>query len=217
MKKIIVFILLTIVLVGGAFAETRMVTVKQFMRYSKGQYAELLSPQISKAKAIKSNKGKVFLKYDFFIENSSSLYDVVAYIYVPAGVPIYPTSIEGAKPIEQVLAELEEDTSDWTIVQECLVTNVYRTTSEDSDFIECMLHGKKGTKATVEFLLDVSDWMNDTMPVLIKFYPQTRRGAFMGTLRNMLVLPLIKDIVTGEFSSKSYDDSERLFTLLITE
>lgn len=48
------------------FAETHMVIVKQSMMYTAGPYAELSSPQISKAIAIKSGNGKFFLKYDFF-------------------------------------------------------------------------------------------------------------------------------------------------------
>ena len=58
MKKVIVFTLFVIVSVGLMFAETRKVTVEQSIRYSDGTFAPLLTPQISKAKAMKTNKGE---------------------------------------------------------------------------------------------------------------------------------------------------------------
>lgn len=218
MKKIIAFTLLAIVLVGGVFAETRMVTVEQSIRYSDGTFAPLLTPQISKAKAMKTNKGKVLLKYDFSVEKSSSRNNIAIFLYLPMAVPFYPTAIEGATPLEKAAEKEGYDISGWTIVQECLITNVYRTEAEyPMDFIEFDLQGKKGTKATVEFLLDVSNWPYEELPIRIKFFPTTRSRGVMGFLRDCLIVPAIIDVVSGEFKDNPYEDSNRTFILLLTE
>lgn len=218
MKKMIIFALLAIVSVGGAFAETRKITVEQSIRYSDGTFAPLLTPQISKAKAIKSNKGKVVLRYDFSVEQSSSRNDIATFIYLPMEVPFYPTAIEGATPLEKAAEKVGYDISGWTIVQECLITNVYRTEADyPMDFIEFDLQGKKGTKATVEFLLDVSNWPYEELPIRIKFFPNSRSRGLMGFLRDSLIIPLISDAFSGEFKDNPYEDSNRTFTLLLTK
>ena len=218
MKRSVIFSIFIIASVYFVFAETPAITVRQSIRYADGSYVELLTPQISKAKALKTDKGKVLLRYDFSVEKSSSRNNIGVAIYVPLDVPIYPAAIDNAKSVEEVAEELGFSISDWEIVRKSPITYVYRTDRrEPQDYIAFYIVGKKGTKATVEFQLDVSNWTNEELPIDVRFFSSYRERGLGGFLRDVLILPVIKDWFSGEFNGEAYEASNRKFTLLITK
>ena len=102
------------------------------------------------------------------------------------------------------------------------ITNVYTTDTPDNssfprNFISFLFSGKKGTKATVEFQLDVSKWDGTNILVGVFFYPIVRSRGVMGFLRDCLVVPLVKDAFSGEFKDNPYYDSKKAFILLIAK
>ena len=229
MKRSVIFSIFVIASVYLVFAETPAITVTQSIRYADGNYVELLTPQISKAKALKTDKGKVLLRYDFSVEKSFSRNDIAVAIYVPLDVPIYPLTIVNAKPLEKLAKELKCDISNLEIVRETSVTNVYRMDPEYSlDYIQFSILGKEGTKATVEFQLDVSELTDEQILIQIGFWSISRKRGFKGVLRDY-ILPgvllggigisgmLIKDYLSGEFNNEAFDDSCRTFTLSIAK
>ena len=209
MKKYVIFICFILTVTISAFSETRKVTVKQYIRYSDGQYAELLSPQISKTKALKTNKGKVLVKYDFSIEKSAAYSDIRCAITVPNNIPISPTGIDGAFAPDDVEVEIIENNRIAPVVK----------WDKDTNAIMIIITAKKGTNAIIEFQLDVSDYPRDTIPINICFVPKKRSGFWNKAKRVIRFVGIVtefKDHFSHEFENP-FESSNRNYTLLVTE
>lgn len=210
MKKNFIFIIFIIILAFSAFAESRRITVKQSIRYSDGQYVELLSPQISKSKAIKTNKGNVLLKYDFFVEKSSTYYDIICFVIFSNKLEVLATGIDGA---------FVPDNFDEFIVKESRIVPIFKY-DENNNALIIAMSGKKGNKSTLEFQLNVLTWSTDTLPIDINFYPKDRNvfwGKVKAGIKGFFIIPAITDYFLGEFDTNLFNNSNRNYTLLVKE
>ena len=125
MRKFVISLFLVIGLLVCAFSDMRKITVEQYMRYTDGNYAQLLMPQISKSKAMKTGKGKVFLRYDFSVLKTSGKYDIKAVISFLRDLPIIPTGIDGAFPAAKY--DVSFGTDRGFIARENSIANIYET------------------------------------------------------------------------------------------
>ncbi|UTC66774.1 MULTISPECIES: hypothetical protein [unclassified Treponema] len=223
MKKYFIFIIFIICLAFSTFAESRRITVKQSIRYSDGQYVELLSPQISKSKAVKTNKGNVILKYDFFVEKSSTYSDIVCLVIFPNNTPVYPTGLDGAYKMETKVEDSFFQSKDITILEKNDIANIIKV-DDDFNAIPIIIPAKKGNKAILEFQLNVLNYNYDTINIAIffgTFVTKQSENSFFHKIkpfiRGFFVVPHVMDIFSGEFQENPFEDSIRYYTLLVKE
>lgn len=121
----------------------------------------------------------------FFVEKSSSRNDIGIYIFFEPDLSVCPTGIDGAIQIEKALGT--EAIADWSVVQEGIVTNVYKTDSVENSFVAFKIVGKKNTVASIELLVDILNCSSDKIPIHINFFPIKRKRGVMGILRDYVV------------------------------
>lgn len=209
MKKFFVLLLLAVVSVTSVFADANKTTVKQFVRYSNGPYAELNTPQISIEKALETNNGLIHVRYDFTVNDSSPYYDVCFAIMFPYDVDACVIGLDGASAYQS--EKLEENTN-------IIAGGLVPAREIDDDFYAFFIKmpGKKGVTSSIEFAVDVSE-VSDAFMVAVSSITIDADGSIgKAVARGGSIVLGGYDFITGKFSDKFFN-SDRYYTFLLTE
>jgi hypothetical protein len=206
-KFYLVILMFILVSVSSLFADDRRIKVKQWIRNPSAGWSELMSPQI---KYSKTDKGSVYVRYDFNVIKSSTYDDIECYIIASENsIDIWSLGGENISTVEDDPTENNLPTS--------------FTTKEGKTAIPFIISGKKGT-ASIEIEVDIYNYYvkehGKYFTIDVVFYSTPRKGIgsdVEGMVKSALVIPLIYDIAKGDWKENPFGSSNRTFSFSIVE
>ena len=214
MKKIY-FFLICLFLSCALYAERQKISVIQNIRYPDGEFAELMTPTISKTKALKNN-GNIILRYTFHVNDSYAYSNKASCsIIFPKNYRVSVTGMDGLKAIRN--NDLDE-----YIIENGKIAPLY-SWDDDSNAFLLALSTNKNTYATVEILLNVLNSQTGSFPINIEFNEYVESASEevfsfgKSFLRGLLIVPFIKDGLKGDLKENPFESSNRKFTVIVSE